>query len=226
MSELLRLDRVTVSYRRRGRTPVTALRDADLCLSAGDLRFVYGPSGSGKSTLLLCAGGLLHPEGGTVTLCGKDLYACAPEARSALRAAEIGFVFQQFHLIPYLNVRDNILAPTLALTGQNADAGSDFDARADALIERFGLTHRTDHPPSELSIGERQRVALARALLNQPKLLLADEPTGNLDAENGERVIAHLRDFAREGGAVLIVSHDRNHRPSDAIQLENGVLRY
>ncbi len=220
MSDILRLDRVTVCYRRRGRTPVTALRDADLCVRAGDLRFVHGPSGSGKSTLLLCAGGLLHPESGTVKLCGKDVYACPPEARSALRAAEIGFVFQQFHLIPYLNVRDNILAPTLALTAN----ANDISTRADALIDRFGLTHRTDHPPAELSIGERQRVALARALLNQPKLLLADEPTGNLDAENGERVIDYLRAFARDGGAVLIVSHDRNHRPADAIQLENGVL--
>jgi len=186
-----------------GRTgPVKALDQVSLTLDAGGFVAVQGSSGCGKTTLLLAAGGLLQPTSGTVLIAGQDPYALSPEARARFRAAHVGFVFQQFHLVPYLNVLDNVLAPSLALPSPDARQ------RAGKLIERFGITHRISHVPSELSTGERQRVALARALLNNPKVLLADEPTGNLDPDNALTVIEHLKEFANEGGAVLIVTHD------------------
>lgn len=185
-----------------GSGAVLAVDGLSLSLDAGEFVAVQGPSGCGKSTLLLLAGGLLAPESGTVLVGGEDPYALSADARSKFRAENIGFVFQQFHLVPYLSVLDNVLAPSIATssTGQ--------ESRARELIERFGLTHRLQHVPGELSSGERQRAALARALLNQPKVLLADEPTGNLDAENAAEVLKHLREFASSGGAVLLVTHD------------------
>jgi ABC-type lipoprotein export system ATPase subunit len=181
---------------------------------------VQGPSGCGKTTLLLAAGGLQVPDGGRVTVAGQDLFALSSEERAGFRAAKIGFVFQQFHLIPYLSVLDNVLAPSLA------SPSPDNRARARELIARFGLTERADHVPAALSTGERQRAALARALLNKPQLLLADEPTGNLDADNGRLVLGYLADFAKEGGAVLLVTHDLRvaeyaHR---IVRLQNGRL--
>ena len=181
---------------------VPVLDHVTLELPAGSISAIRGASGSGKTTLLLIAGGLLRPDHGTVQLGDADLYAQRPARRAALRAAGIGFVFQQFHLLPYLNVRDNILVP--ALTG---DAAA-LRPRALALAEQFGLSHRLDHRPAALSTGERQRVAFARALLRQPRVLLADEPTGNLDQENAAVVLRHLDEFAQAGGAVLLATHD------------------
>lgn len=218
MSEILRIDEVKKHYRNRRGETVRALDGVSLALREGETRFVVGASGSGKSTLLLCAGGLLRPDSGTVLLEGEDLYALSSEERARRRSRRLGFVFQQFHLIPYLDVTDNILAPALA--GYEGDPRP----RAEELIERFGLGHRRDHPPSELSVGERQRVALARALLQRPRLLLADEPTGNLDAENSRKVMACLADFAREGGAVLVVTHDPAYAAAGALRLERGIL--
>lgn len=218
MTAILTLENVSKTYRRRGGESVAALRDLSLTVRAGECCVVRGPSGSGKSTLLLAAGGLLQPEQGRVDVLDTDLYARSPEERAVFRARNIGYVFQQFHLIPFLSVRDNVLAPTLAVP--------DFQEwdRADELITLFGLSHRRDHPPAELSTGERQRVALARALLHRPRLLLADEPTGNLDDRNAEIVIGHLTEFARRGGAVLVATHDRRMGADDAWQLDNGVL--
>ncbi|MBD3315966.1 MAG: ATP-binding cassette domain-containing protein, partial [Chitinivibrionales bacterium] len=165
---------------------------------------LQGPSGCGKSTLLLAAGGLLAPDHGAVRVAGGDLYALSSEQRARYRAHNIGFVFQQFHLIPYLSVLDNILAPSLAI-----DKNEGVREHAVELMKHFGLESRARHVPSELSTGERQRTALARALLNRPKLLLADEPTGNLDGENAETVLGYLGEFSREGGgAVVLVTHD------------------
>jgi ABC-type lipoprotein export system ATPase subunit len=152
--------------------------------------------------LLLIAGGLLKPDAGQVLLVGQDPYALSPDARARFRAGNIGFVFQQFHLVPYLSVLDNILAPTLARPAENANE------RATELARRFGLADRQDHTPGELSTGERQRTALARALLHKPQFLLADEPTGNLDEASGKVVLGHLAEFAKAGGAVLLVTHD------------------
>jgi ABC-type lipoprotein export system ATPase subunit len=133
---------------------------------------------------------------------GRNPYALAQEERAKLRAEAIGFVFQQFHLIRYLTVLENVLAPSLAMPSDGARA------RAEELLDRFGLSARSEHVYAELSTGERQRTALARALLNRPRLLLADEPTGNLDPGNASILLAHIAEFARSGGAVLMVTHD------------------
>jgi ABC-type lipoprotein export system ATPase subunit len=185
---------------------VGALEDVTFALDGGDFTAVQGPSGCGKSTLLLVAGGLLRPDSGQVTIDDADLYSMSAEQRADFRAANIGFVFQQFHLVPYLNVLDNVLAAA----NLHRHAETNYAARAAELLDRFGLSGRSKHVPAALSTGERQRTALARALLNEPKILLADEPTGNLDDENAGIVLDHLAQFAGAGGAVLLVTHDRD----------------
>ena len=194
---------------------VRAVDRISLTIDRGDFIAVQGPSGCGKTTLLLAAGGLLTPDAGGVAIEGQDVYRLSPNRRAALRAEKIGFVFQQFHLAPYLSVRDNVLAPCLARPARDASA------RADELLAQFGLEPRRNHRPAQLSTGERQRTALARALLNRPRLLLADEPTGNLDAENSEIVLDALDRFARSGGGVLLVTHNRDamRRARRSIQL-------
>jgi len=181
---------------------VTALKEVSFSVRPGELLAVRGPSGCGKTTLLLTAGGLLRPSDGQMSLDGQDPYALSPEMRSRLRARTIGFVFQQFHLIPYLTVRQNIMTASLAVPLKEA---SD---RAQQLISRFGLDDRADHVPAQLSTGERQRTALARALLNQPKVIMADEPTGNLDEDNAQTVFGFLSQYVSDGGCVLLVTHD------------------
>ncbi len=198
---MLELTDIHKTYRGRDKGDVAAVDGISLNLNKGEFVAVQGPSGCGKSTLLLIAGGLLSPDSGRVTVGGEDPYVLSPNARAALRARKIGFVFQQFHLAPYLSVRENIMAPDLA-SGDQHGAG-----RADELMEEFGLTGRAAHLPGELSTGERQRVALARALFNRPGLLLADEPTGNLDPENTHIVLGRLREIAEQGAAVLMVTH-------------------
>jgi putative ABC transport system ATP-binding protein len=184
------------------RGKVTALKGISFSIRPGELLAVRGPSGCGKTTLLLTAGGLLRPSNGRISLDGQDPYAMSPEMRSRLRARTIGFVFQQFHLIPYLTVRQNIMASSLAVPQKEASQ------KAEQLISRFGLDDRADHIPARLSTGERQRTALARALLNEPKIILADEPTGNLDEDNAQTVFGYLSQYVSDGGCVLLVTHD------------------
>ena len=198
---MLRLEAISRTYH-GANGPVRALQEVSLELTPGSFLAVQGPSGCGKTTLLLTAGGLLRPDSGRVVLLDRDIYALSHDERARFRGAHIGFVFQQFHLIPYLSVWDNVCAPALAVPRKDAIA------RAEQLLEHFGLGHRRHHVPAELSTGERQRTALARALFNQPKVLLADEPTGNLDADNGRRVLEYMAEFAQGGGAVLLVTHD------------------
>lgn len=193
-------DLTKVYETRKGR--VEAVSHVSFKVEPGEFIAVQGPSGCGKTTLLLAAGALLMPTRGNVIVDGQDPYALSPEGRARFRAGTLGFVFQQFHLVPFLDVTDNVLAPALALPTDGTGE------RAQELIARFGLTNRAHHVPAELSVGERQRVALARALLNRPKVLLADEPTGNLDEANAETVLRHLAQFADNGGAVLLVTHD------------------
>ena len=181
---------------------VGAVDDVTLSVDAGEFVAVRGPSGCGKTTLLLAAGVLLAPDKGEIRIAGEDPYRLSSEQRARFRAQHIGFVFQQFHLVPYLDVLDNILVPSLA------SVAPDRQQRAQELAARFGLSDRLHHVPAQLSVGERQRTALARALLNEPQLVLADEPTGNLDADNARDVFSALADFARAGGAVLLVTHD------------------
>ena len=202
------------------RGTVIALDCISLGVEAGEFVAVRGPSGCGKSTLLLIVGTLLRPTSGIVRVDGCDVHAATAGERRRLRASTIGFVFQQFHLLPYLTVFDNILAPSLA-TGS-----ADAVPRAEELVARFGLRERRDHLPAQLSTGEKQRTAMARALLNRPKVLLADEPTGNLDPDNSRVVIDAFSEFAAAGGAVLMVTHDHDAVPRAhrVLTLEKGRL--
>ena len=214
---ILRMADISKTYRGRS-GEVVALERINLSVDAGQFVAIQGPSGCGKSTLLLIAGGLLAPDSGTVHIGETDPFSQSAEQRARLRAEKIGFVFQQFHLIPYLNVIENILTPVLA--GNATDAAR----RADQLLARFGLSDRRNHVPAELSTGERQRTAMARALLNEPQLLLADEPTGNLDGENAQTVLDDLAEFSESGGAVLLVTHDSAaaQRAGRTIVMQNG----
>ena len=186
---------------RTGQGDVKSLEAVDLDVPDGQFISVRGPSGCGKTTLLLMLGGMLRPTTGTVTVGGQDLYALDLKARARYRAREIGFVFQMFHLVPYLIVMENVL---LAARPEANGAGA---ARARELLDRLGLASRLDHTPGELSAGERQRTAIARALFPRPRLILADEPTGNLDPENAAEVFKHLQSFHRRGGTVIVVTH-------------------
>jgi len=182
---------------RRG--PVAVLAGVDLVLPAGGFTALRGASGSGKSTLLAVIGGLLRPDSGTVSIGGADLWSAAESERAGLRRRRIGFVFQRFHLLPYLDVRRNVLLAAADVTAA---------ARVDDLLARVGLSPRSTHLPGELSAGEQQRCAIARALVNAPGLLLADEPTGNLDSENAGIVLSLLAEAAGKGAAVLLATHD------------------
>jgi len=213
---MLRLENVVRIW--RGPQEVRALAGVSLEVRPGEFVAVHGPSGCGKTTLLLVAGGLLAPDSGRVEVGGEDLYAISPERRARLRAARVGFVFQQFHLLPYLDVLGNVMAATLGHPTEGAEE------RARELLGRLGLGPRLRHRPDQLSAGEQQRTALARALLNRPGLLLADEPTGNLDEAAAEEVLRHLEEFARAGGAVLLVTHNPRAlaRAGRTVRMENG----
>lgn len=177
---------------------VTALAPFDLEIELGEFIAIKGTSGSGKTTLLLILGGMLRPTEGTVLYDGTDLYAKSVPERADFRAQEVGFVFQMFHLVPYLGVEENV-----RLAARNGNLPN----RPRKLLEHFGLGHRLTHTPGELSVGERQRVALARAMVNEPRLILADEPTGNLDPKNDMQVFEHLAEYHQSGGTVIVVTH-------------------
>ena len=197
---MIRCDEVTKIFRKNG-SEVTSLDRFTAEIGTGEFVAVRGPSGSGKTTLLLTLGGMQQPSAGLVQFGGRDLYALSPADRAGLRSAEIGFVFQMFHLVPYLDLMGNVL---LAAPGKPGQAER---KRAAGLLDELGLAKRATHRPGELSAGERQRLAVARALLNRPRVILADEPTGNLDPENAAEVIRHLAEFHRAGGTVMLVTH-------------------
>jgi ABC-type lipoprotein export system ATPase subunit len=197
---MIRLEQISKEYRSdSGR--VSALENINIKVNEGEFVVIRGPSGSGKSTLLLTMGGMLHPSKGEVFIDDQNIYMLSNKNRAKFRAEKIGFVFQMFHLLPYLDCFDNILLPG----GLNRRESLNDDVTS--LVHRLGLTKRIDHKPSELSIGERQRTAIARALLNNPKIILADEPTGNLDPENATEVIGYLSEFHKNKGTVILVTH-------------------
>jgi len=216
---MLRCDQIRRQFRSPGGA-LTALEDVTFTADRGELVVIQGPSGSGKTTLLLTLGGLLRPDGGTVQVDGQDLYAMPQAARSRFRARTLGFVFQLFHLVPYLSVLDNVLA---GLPGSVDGAAR---RRATGLLEDLGLAARLAHRPSALSAGERQRTALARALVKHPAVILADEPTGNLDPDNAALVFRRLDAFRREGGVVVAVTHGSDAAPhaTRTLRLERGQL--
>ena len=196
----LTVDRLGKEYPTRGK-PLVVLDEINMSMSAGESVAIVGPSGSGKSTLLQILGGLDMPSRGVVTLRGQSPGSMSPSELATYRNREIGFVFQDHFLLPQLNVLENTLIPALA-TGR---VHTPFHQRAVELLERVGLRERLEHLPSELSGGERQRVAIVRALVMRPKLVLADEPTGNLDRENATMIGDLLFRLPNEEGAMLIV---------------------
>lgn len=207
-----------------GDLAVTAVDGVDFDLAAGEVVLVMGPSGSGKTTLLLLLGAMLRPTSGTVTIDGVDIGRAAERSLPRLRASHIGFVFQDFNLIAALDARENVeLACNLAgVTGRAARE------RAMSLLEQLGLGHRAHHRPDQLSGGEKQRVAIARALANDPAVLLADEPTANLDSSHGREIARLLRRLAEEERrSVVIVSHDERLREvaHRVLWLEDGRFR-
>jgi ABC-type lipoprotein export system ATPase subunit len=205
MMPVLRLERVGKTYH-RGDEQVSVLVDFDFTLDAGEFVVVTGPSGAGKSTLLHVAGGLDAPDSGTVAVAGQDVWAMSTGARARFRRRNLGFVFQFFNLMPMLTAVQNVSLP-LVLDGMPARSA---DARAEELLERVGLGDRARHRPAELSGGQMQRVAVARALVARPSIILADEPTGNLDSHSSTEVLDLLRSLSDEdGAAVVMVTHDQ-----------------
>ena len=200
---MLQLRQVSKTYRKDGQA-VIAADSLDLDINEGDLVVVHGPSGSGKSTLLMMLGGMLPPDDGAVLYDQADIYRWRPSRRNRYRRETVGFMFQRFFLMPYLSVYDNIRMP-LALAGRGEDRQAVL-----ALARRLRIGHRLDHKAGQLSVGELQRTSVARALVGGQKLILADEPTGNLDAENIEIVGQCLKDESARGRIVVLVTHNRD----------------
>ena len=208
-----------------GGRPLRVLDRVDLNVEAESFVAIAGPSGSGKTTLLGLLAGLDHPTEGKVTVAGEDLFSLTEDGRARFRAENVGFVFQTFHLLPTLTALENVMVPLELLGRAQSRNGRSIRERSRELLDRVGLGNRTDHYPAQLSGGEQQRVALARAFANEPRILFADEPTGNLDRKTGLRVVEILEELNLESRTTLIlVTHDldlaaRAHR---AISLSDG----
>jgi putative ABC transport system ATP-binding protein len=218
---MLRCERLFRSYRSAGRE-LLVLNDITFQLEPGGFLAVVGPSGSGKTTLLGLLAGLDQPTAGRVVLDGQDLTELDEDGRARLRSDKVGFVFQSFQLIPTLTARENIQVP-LELRGRGPEA----QARATELLARVGLADRGHHYPAQLSGGEQQRVALARAFSARPKVLFADEPTGNLDSRTGAGIIDLLSELNRDAGTTLVLvthDHDLAARARRTIRLANGAI--
>ena len=203
---------------------VTAVRGVDLSIAEGEFASIMGPSGSGKTTLLSLMGALEPPTRGSVLLRGRDIGLMRNRELAELRRFDVGFVFQRFYLVDHLTARENIRFPL----GFNTQMSrSERDERADYLLEMVGLGHRGDHFPRQLSGGEQQRVAIARAMANEPAVILADEPTGNLDQRTSDDILTALEDLnERLGQTLVLVTHDPGvaERSSRLIQMEDGAL--
>ena len=219
---MFRLENVQKIYSRHG-TAVTAFQCPAMTIPEGEYVAILGPSGSGKTTLLSLLGGMLSPTQGRIWLGEQSLYDLSVADRAKLRRDWLGFVFQTFNLVPYLTALENVQVP-LCLAGVSVREQSE---RATAMLDRFGLNERLRHKPSELSIGQQQRVALARTLVSNPRVILADEPTGNLDPQSRELVLNSLSECHREGRTVVMVTHDpvAAERARRTLRLIGGELR-
>ena len=219
---MIALQSVSKHFQHRGK-PVAALANVTLQIGKGDFVAIIGPSGSGKSTFLHLVGGMLSPTEGKVRVENDSLYDLTSDQRSALRKKKIGFVFQTFNLVPYLTALENVQVP-LVLAGVGEE---EQKRRAESLLGRLGLSDRLDHKPSELSVGQQQRVALARMLANDPALILADEPTGNLDPETSASIMDFLGELNGEGRTIVMVTHDLRvaGRAKRVLRLVNGSIQ-
>ena len=218
--EILKVDNLCKTYG-AGEAKVEALKNVSFSLERGEFAAVVGESGSGKSTLLNCIGALDTPTSGHILMDGQDLFAMKDEQRTIFRRRNIGFIFQSFQLIPELNVEQNIAFPLLL------DYRKPKKSEVDELLELLGLTERRRHLPSQLSGGQQQRVAIGRALITKPKLILADEPTGNLDTKNSQDVIALLTQASRHyQQTILMITHNSNLTASvdRVFRVSDGVL--
>lgn len=200
---MLSISNITKKYR-KGEKIFTALEDVSFKLDTGDFLSVTGPSGSGKSTLLNIIGGLIHPDSGIVSYEGTDIYSLPAKQIAEYRKNHVGFVFQQFHLLPYLTLYHNIRL--------SCHRPVQYE-RIGTLLEKCSLYGLEGKYPSELSVGEKQRAAFVRAIISEPSILLADEPTGNLDPDNSYVLMSLIRDFNKNGGTVIIVSHEPGTAP-------------
>ena len=220
MPKILKITGLEKTYT-SGNKQLTVLQHIDFDIKKGQTFSIVGPSGSGKTTLLGLCAGLDQPNAGSVELCGQDLNSLNEDQRAVLRNKEVGFIFQNFQLLPTLTALENVSVP-LELQGSK-DAGK----TSMALVEKVGLADRSHHYPSQLSGGEQQRVALARAFVNAPSILFADEPTGNLDEETGEKVIQLLFELNKEAGTTLvIITHDLDlaNRTQQILRLKGGKI--
>ena len=218
--EILKVDKLCKTYG-TGETKVEALKNVSFTMEKGEFTAVIGESGSGKSTLLNCIGALDNPTSGNIIIDGKNLFSMKENERTIFRRRNIGFIFQSFHLIPELNVEQNIIFPLL-LDYKKPDKDT-----LNEILEVLGLTERRNHLPSQLSGGQQQRVAIGRAFITKPKLILADEPTGNLDSTNGREVMELLQNVWKEMGKTLVViTHDKSiaQMASRQFQIIDGVL--
>ena len=216
---VIQLDSVTKNYR-RGSETIHALRDANLSVQSGEFIAVVGHSGSGKTTLMNIAGCMDRPTQGHVWIGGKEVHDASEQDLTAIRKTTIGFIFQQFFLIPTLTVLQNVMLPGLFAARMQ-------EQRARDLLVQVGLKNRLNHLPDQLSGGEMQRVAIARSLINNPSILLADEPTGNLDSHNAGKIIDMLDQFNRTGLTVVMVTHNSEiaGRCSRMVHIEDGFIK-
>jgi putative ABC transport system ATP-binding protein len=218
--EILKVEKLCKTYG-KGETQVNALRDVSFTMRRGEFAVVVGESGSGKSTLLNCIGGLDDPTSGRVYLEGRDLFSMKEQERTVFRRRNIGFVFQSFHLVPELTVEQNIIFPILL------DYKKPDPALVDEILQVLGLTERRRHLPSQLSGGQQQRVAIGRALITKPMLILADEPTGNLDSKNSRDVVDLLVKASRHyQQTILMITHNMNLTASAdrVLRISDGML--
>ncbi|GAB4328568.1 MAG: ABC transporter ATP-binding protein [Candidatus Zixiibacteriota bacterium] len=218
---MITVDHLTKEYR-MGAEVVSALDDVSFHVQSGDFVTVAGPSGSGKSTLLMSLGGLIRPTRGSVQIANVDLYAQSPGELAEFRRKTIGFVFQQFHLVPYLTAWENV---SLALM-LNGLPPKHHRRKSMELLERFDLGSRAMHKPNQLSVGQQQRVAMARTLANDPDVILADEPTASLDPTLAESLIANLKELNRQGKTIILVTHSSELADTGSIRftLKEGRL--